>query len=588
MPSSTERRHRYFADPFSLRAVRILITMTGSWGTGSGTVVEALVAGFTARGHRVCVLYPENTGVGGVADDTVVRAPAAQHEVWTFPIQEGDVRVDHFPLMISDPNPRAPADALTYAGLTRAQRDVFVRRFRDRLQRVVDEFQPDVIECQHIWLMASVVADAGLPFCAMAHHSDQMAYRRDTATAPYALQAAREAWALFALMEGSRREIVDLYSVPPERVVVMGNGYDREVFQPMPVDRAAVLARHGLSVPDDAPIVTFAGKLSRTKGIDVILEANRLLRTSMANPPHLILFGTGTLETALDPQQVAAGTYSLDGCHWLGHQPYTEVRDVHNLARASLMPSRTEGFGLAALEAMGCGCPVIVSRLGGLDAYTVGEVVEPEDAVGLARAIQRLVELDEPAHAALRAEALAVAQTFSWEAIVDKRLALYAEAPPMPPRARPADAAAVVPLRTRILRPGWTDRLATYPEDDLDTTVHLAAWQDDAVVAVGTVYPEAPPLAHRGAIPADAYADGAAFRLRGMASAEHVRGQRYGAAVLDACFRQIRAAGGRYLWCNARLGAVPFYRRMGLHPVGPLFDIPEIGPHYVMWRALDD
>ena len=146
-------------------------------------------------------------------------------------------------------------------------------------------------------------------------------------------------------------------------------------------------------------------------------------------------------------------------------------------------------------------------------------------------------------------------------------------------------AAVVQPLRTRVLRPSWTDRLATYPEDDRRTTIHLASYREGSVVAVATLYPEVPPAAHRGAIPEAAYAEGAAWRLRGMATAPLVRGAGYGAIVLSAGFDAVRDGGGSILWCNARRVAVPFYERMGLAVVGPEFEIEGIGPHHVMWRA---
>ncbi len=154
------------------------------------------------------------------------------------------------------------------------------------------------------------------------------------------------------------------------------------------------------------------------------------------------------------------------------------------------------------------------------------------------------------------------------------------------PVAERVPATAVVPLRTAVLRPGWTDRLATYPEDADASTVHLAAFRDGAVVSVGTVYPEAPPDAHRGAVPDAAWAPGAAWRLRGMASAPDVRGAGYGAAVLSGVLGAVADARGGFLWCNARLVAVPFYERAGMQTVGDEFDIPEIGPHYVMWCAV--
>jgi glycosyltransferase involved in cell wall biosynthesis len=149
----------------------------------------------------------------------------------------------------------------------------------------------------------------------------------------------------------------------------------------------------------------------------------------MQVPPAFILFGSGRLESTFDPARNVARTYVREGCHFLGHRPYEVVRDFHNVAACSVMPSRTEGFGLAALEAMGCRLPVVVTRLGGPDTYSVGPVVEPGDAAGLADAIEELVTMDPGRRSTLAAEALRVARTFSWDEIVEKRLAIYDRAP---------------------------------------------------------------------------------------------------------------------------------------------------------------
>lgn len=561
--------------------MRILLTMTGSWGTGSGTVVEALTRGLVARGHAVCVLHPENRdGTGALADNSE-RAPQAEHVVWPFPVTEGETVLPHFPLMISDPNPRAPEDAWTYAAMTDAERDLFVRAFSERLGAAVASFRPDVIETQHVWLMAEAIRLAGLPYVAAAHHSDQMAYRQDARTAPYARRAARGAHRIFALLEPGKREIVELYDVEPDRVEVMGNGYDKSAFFPADVDRAAVLATHGLEIPDDAPLVTFAGKLSKTKGIDVMMEANRILRARLDVPPHFVVFGTGRLELALDADKDAAGDYARDGFHLMGHQPYETVRDVHNAARLSVMPSRSEGFGLAALEAMGCALPVVCSRLGGLDTLTVGANADAGDPESLADAIESILSLPADAYAAMCADALRVAETFSWDEIVERRLAIYQTLPRLW-HAERASVQDVLGLRTAVLRPGQTTP-ATYPEDA--EAIHVAVRDDGAVVGVATAYAEAPE-ALRGALPDAAFEPGATFRFRGMASAEAARGQGVGAAALQAVFREARTAGGRFVWCNARLGAAGFYERMAMTRVGTEFEIEGIGPHVVMWRAL--
>ena len=150
---------------------------------------------------------------------------------------------------------------------------------------------------------------------------------------------------------------------------------------------------------------------------------------------------------------------------------------------------------------------------------------------------------------------------------------------------RRVPAAAVRPLRTRVLRPDWPAgrllRLDADPE-----AVHVAAERHGETIGVATVYPEAPDGRARGAISASAFAPGAAWQLRGMATEAHARGQGVGTAVLAAAVEAIRDGGGRVLWCHARVAAAPFYARAGLVAVGDAFDITDIGMHVVMWQAV--
>ena len=70
-----------------------------------------------------------------------------------------------------------------------------------------------------------------------------------------------------------------------------------------------------------------------------------------------------------------------------------------------------------------------------------------------------------------------------------------------------------------------------------------------------------------------------------MATEPDVRGAGYGAALVAACVEHAAASGGGELWCNARRGAVGFYRRMGFDVVSDEFDIAGIGAHVVMVRS---
>lgn len=150
---------------------------------------------------------------------------------------------------------------------------------------------------------------------------------------------------------------------------------------------------------------------------------------------------------------------------------------------------------------------------------------------------------------------------------------------------------AVVPLteiftlRWEILRPGLPRESAQFAEDAQPGAFHIAAYgplpgpEVRAVLGCGSFYPEAFP--GEGGPPA-----GEAFRIRGMASSAQVRGQGFGAAVLDAGTEEALARGAAMLWCNGRTEARGFYERHGYAVRGAEFHIEGVGPHYVFSRAL--
>lgn len=138
-------------------------------------------------------------------------------------------------------------------------------------------------------------------------------------------------------------------------------------------------------------------------------------------------------------------------------------------------------------------------------------------------------------------------------------------------------AAAVRPLRATVLRPGGSPDSLIFPGDEDADSLHLAARDPGGEVhGIASLRVEQAPGA----------AGVHGWRLRGMATHPGRRGQGIGGRLLLACFRYVRAEGGGVLWCNARVAAVGFYARHGLRREGGEFDIPGVGPHYVMSRRL--
>ena len=128
-------------------------------------------------------------------------------------------------------------------------------------------------------------------------------------------------------------------------------------------------------------------------------------------------------------------------------------------------------------------------------------------------------------------------------------------------------------LRQKVLRPRQAPEELEYPGDDAPDSRHVGAYLDGELVGVASVCRE----------PQPGEGEPAAWRLRGMATLPSVRRTGVGRTLLEACSAHAVERGGARLWCNARSAAVEFYRAFGFRTEGEEFELPEIGPHTLMW-----
>jgi len=131
----------------------------------------------------------------------------------------------------------------------------------------------------------------------------------------------------------------------------------------------------------------------------------------------------------------------------------------------------------------------------------------------------------------------------------------------------------IYPLRHKVLRAGQPIETCYYPEDSREGVFHLAAIKDGSVVGIASFYPEN----H------DSLSHSHCWRLRGMATSESIRGQGVGRQLLQHGLLHCQQLGADLLWCNARVSASEFYRKLNFAIQGEAFNIEDIGPHYLMY-----
>ncbi|MDF2633197.1 MAG: putative Starch synthase [Pelosinus sp.] len=400
--------------------MKVLITNTGPWGTGSGTVADAVMQELIKRGHEVVAFFPD-LGLPGAEYDKYY-GNKERYRIVPFPVEYEGVKLYTFPLIISDPNPRNYKHAWTFRDLTEVQLQAYLGYIKQELMKVLEEFQPDVIECQHIWAIDHILHELGYSYVAVAHHSDQLGFLYDTRMREYAIRSANNAKYIFAISDYVKQEVIDLYGVSSEKVISTSNGYKQSVFMELEINREEEMARFGLSKFKDLPLITFCGKVSKTKGIDVLLRANSLIQ--QRQKAVILVLGGGELDEICNE---ISDEYSMENVVYLGHRSQEDLAILHNLAKMSVLPSRTEGFGIAALESMACGIPIVATNVGGLAEFAVGGLVEPENHVLLAEAIIRILEMGDDQYQELCHKSLDKAHQYSWSSIVDTRLKYYEE-----------------------------------------------------------------------------------------------------------------------------------------------------------------
>lgn len=208
------------------------------------------------------------------------------------------------------------------------------------------------------------------------------------------------------------REIERDFRVRPDRLAIVGNGLDTSLFRPRPSEPRA-----------EREILCIGRASDPNKGIDVLLEALarlpadvRLRLVDEDHPLHLVR--TRGRELGVEGRVTITGRVPVD-----------ELVRLYSCASLVVVPSRYEGFGLPAAEAMACGTPVVASAAGALPevmAVGRGGVLAPAgDAPAFAAAIARL--LADPAARARLADGARerIEAAYSWPRIAVRTAEVY-------------------------------------------------------------------------------------------------------------------------------------------------------------------
>jgi starch synthase len=238
--------------------------------------------------------------------------------------------------------------------------------------------------------------------------------------------AAEAAAAVIAVSEGMRTDVLAAYpAIPAERVHVIRNGIDSAEYAPD--KKTDVLDRYG--VDQSRPYVLFVGRVTRQKGLPVLLRA-----ATQLDPAAGLVICAGQPDTPELGAEISAGVHRLrserPAVIWIpGMLDKREVIQLLSHARAFACPSLYEPLGIVNLEAMACGCAVVASRTGGIPEVVAdgetGLLVPPGDPGALAVALNALIRDPDLAAALGRAGRQRAVAEFSWASVAEQTVSLY-------------------------------------------------------------------------------------------------------------------------------------------------------------------
>lgn len=381
-------------------------------GSGSGVYTINIAKSLINKGHEVAIITPE------ITKNYVKYEGVKTHPVYFKKDEIIDSQLDfNFPCFTTHPFSNNSFYNLSDEEL-QDYKDVFIKAIEEE----IDEFKPDIIHSGHIWVLSALASNYNLPLIITAHGTDLLGYEQSERYRDYANIAASKCDKIITISEDNSNLVAKIFPNCVDKTVYIKNGYDANIFYPDNIKRENLFQQLGIT-REYKNVISFAGKLTHIKGVDTLLQA----ASEYSNNDTLtIIAGNGELYDQLNKLKE---TLKLKDVIFTGNVDHDMLRKIFSIADISIVPSRSEAFGLVAIEAMACGTPVIATNQGGLPGIInekVGSLIEVGDYHSLANQIsvflknKDMFNRDYIANYAL--------DNYSQDKLIDRLIDIYEEA----------------------------------------------------------------------------------------------------------------------------------------------------------------
>ena len=374
--------------------MRILsITAQKPNSTGSGVFLTELVRALGETGQEQMVvggIYPEDRvelPEGAEFLPVCFTAPGKKQDAGEAGSQQADIS---FPICgMSD---EMPYPSTRYCDMSPEMTEEFSAAWIRALRAAVDNFNPDLILCHHLYLLTALVRKE-FPdrrvygFC---HNTDLRQMKKHSLCRELIRENIRKLDRIFVLRKDQMDEVEEIYGADREKMRVVGMGYNRDIFRRMPEIRKDLSSEDG-SAEEGRTRLIFAGKIAEKKGVMSLIRCLDNIRGAEDKLEVILAGGAGNEKEYAEIKKLAAKAPCP--VTFAGRLDQRTLAGEYNRSDIFVLPSFSEGLPLTVIEALACGCRVVVSDLPGVSDW-LSEFVRGGDIRYVE--LPTLIHADEP------------------------------------------------------------------------------------------------------------------------------------------------------------------------------------------------